>query len=103
MAHKSKRMREIEKNFDFEKIYSLQEAIELLKKCPPVKFDQSVEIALQTGIDIRKSDQQVRGTVSLPHGTGKKTVLVVIAKGDKIKEALEAGADFAGNEELFER
>jgi large subunit ribosomal protein L1 len=103
MAHKSKRMKEIEKSFDPEKVYPLAEAIELLKKCPPVKFDQSVEIALQTGIDIRKSDQQVRGTVSLPNGTGKKTVLVVIAKGDKIKEALDAGADFAGNEDLFER
>ena len=74
-----------------------------MQKCPPVKFDQSVDLALKTGIDIQKSDQQVRGVVSLPNGTGKKSVVIVFAKGDKLKEALEAGADFAGNEELFEK
>ncbi len=68
-----------------------------------MKFDQSVEISLKTGVDTRKSDQQVRGTVSLPNGTGKRIVLVVFARGDKVKEALDAGADFAGNEELFEK
>jgi len=86
-----------------EKSYSVAEAIEVLKKCPPVKFDQSVEVALKTGVDSSKSDQQVRGTVSLPNGTGKKIVLVVFARGEKIKEALDAGADFAGNEELLEK
>jgi large subunit ribosomal protein L1 len=101
MTRQSKRFREIAKLFDREKVYSLEEAIEILKKCPPVKFDQSVELSLKTGVDIRKSEQQVRGTVSLPNGTGKKVVIVVFAKGDKIKEALEAGADFAGNEELL--
>ena len=74
-----------------------------MQKCPPVKFDQSVDVALKTGIDLQKSDQQVRGVVSLPNGTGKKSVIVVFAKGDKVKEALEAGADFAGTEELFEK
>lgn len=86
-----------------DKSYTLAEAIEVLKKCPPVKFDQSVEVALKTGVDSSKSDQQVRGTVSLPNGTGKKMVLVVFARGEKIKEALDAGADFAGNEELLEK
>ena len=100
---KSKRFREIAKLFDTQKVYKLDEAIAILQKCPPVKFDQSVDVALKTGIDIQKSDQQVRGVVSLPNGTGKKSVVVVFAKGDKIKEALEAGADFAGNEELFEK
>ncbi|MBI2743494.1 MAG: 50S ribosomal protein L1 [Chlamydiales bacterium] len=103
MAHKSKRLKQIAKLVEVEKTYNLDEAIEVLKKCPGVKFDQSVEISLKTGIDIRKSDQQVRGTVSLPNGTGKKTVLVVIARGDKIKEALDAGADFAGHDELVEK
>jgi len=88
---------------DADKSYTIAEAIEVLKKCPPVKFDQSVEIALKTGVDSSKSDQQVRGTVSLPNGTGKKMVLVVFARGEKIKEALDAGADFAGNEELLEK
>jgi len=103
MVKASKRFREIAKIVDKEKIYSLSEAIDLLKRCPPVKFEQSVELSLKTGIDTRKSDQQVRGTVSLPNGTGKKIVVIVFAKGEKLKEALEAGADFAGNEELLEK
>jgi large subunit ribosomal protein L1 len=100
---KSKRSREIAKLVDTQKVYKLEEAITILQKCPPVKFDQSVDVALKTGIDLQKSDQQVRGVVSLPNGTGKKSVIVVFAKGDKVKEALEAGADFAGTEELFEK
>jgi large subunit ribosomal protein L1 len=98
---KSKRFREIAKLFDTQKVYKLEEAIAILQKCPPVKFNQSVDVALKTGIDVQKSDQQVRGTVSLPNGTGKKSVVIVFAKGDKMKEALDAGADFAGNEDLF--
>jgi large subunit ribosomal protein L1 len=100
---RSKRVREIEKSVDVSKSYTLAEAIEILKKCPPVKFDQSVELSLKTGVDAQKSDQQVRGTVSLPNGTGKRVILVVFARGDKVKEALEAGADYAGNDELFEK
>ena len=100
---KSKRFREIEKRVDKEKIYSLNEAIDILKSCPPTKFDQSVDVALFTGVDARKSEQQLRGTVSLPNGTGKKMTVVVFAKGDKVKEALEAGADFAGSDELLEK
>lgn len=103
MSHQSKRFREIEKLYKTEKSYSLQEAIEILKKCPPTKFDQSVELSLKTGVEAQKSDQQVRSTVSLPNGTGKKIVLVVFARGEKIKEALDAGADFAGNEDLLEK
>jgi len=100
---KNKRFREIAKLVDPEKVYKLEEAIDILQKCPPVKFDQSVEVALKTGIDAQKSEQQVRGIVSLPNGTGKKLVVVVLAKGDKVKEALDAGADFAGNQELLEK
>jgi len=103
MAQKSKRFREIAKLINVEKIYKLDEAIEILKKCPAVKFDQSVEISLKTGVDTRKSDQQVRGTVSLPNGTGKKVRVIVFAKGDKVKEALDAGADYAGTDELLEK
>jgi large subunit ribosomal protein L1 len=101
--HRSKRFREIDKLVDSTKVYSLNEAIEILKKCPPVKFDQSVGVSLKTGVDAQKSEQLVRGTVSLPNGTGKHVTIVVFAKGDKVKEALDAGADFAGNEELFEK
>ncbi len=101
--HRSKRFREIDKSLDRMKVYTLEQAIEILQKCPPVKFDQSVELSLKTGVDAQKSDQQVRGTVSLPNGTGKRSTILVFAKGDKIKEALDAGADYAGNEEYFER
>lgn len=100
---RSKRMKEIDKLVDPNKTYKLEEAVDILKKCPQVKFDQSLNVALKVGIDPKKSDQQVRGTVSLPHGTGQKVVLVVIAKGDKAKEALEAGADYAGAEDLLEK
>lgn len=103
MTQRSKRFREIAKLVDMEKTYSLEEAIEVLKKCPPVKFDQTVELSLKTGVDTRKSDQQVRGTVSLPNGTGKRIILAVFARGDKVKEALDAGADYVGNDELFEK
>ncbi|NNM44116.1 MAG: 50S ribosomal protein L1 [Chlamydiae bacterium] len=103
MAQKSKRTREIAKFYDVEKVYKLEEAVEILKKCPPVKFDQSVEVSLKTAVDPKKSDQQVRGTVSLPNGTGKRTTVAVFAKGDKLKEALDAGADFAGSDDLLEK
>lgn len=100
---KSKRVREIAKGYDATKLYSANEAIEILKKAPPPKFDQSVEISLKMGVDPRKSDQSIRSTVSLPNGTGKQVRILVFAKGDKVAEALAAGADYAGNEELLEK
>jgi len=103
MSKKSKRLRKIESLFSPDQLYSLKEAVEILKKCPPVKFDQSVEINLKSGIDVKKSDQQVRGTVALPHGTGKDIRVLVFARGDKVKEAEEAGADIVGSDELFEK
>jgi len=103
MGRLSKRFREIAKSVDEQKQHSLEEAVELLKQFPPVKFDQSVEIALKLGVDPRKSDQNVRGTVSLPNGTGKTTRILVFARGDKMQEALDAGADFAGADEYFEK
>lgn len=103
MANRSKRMKEVDQLVDRNRSYKIDEAVEILKKCPAPKFDQSVNMALKIGIDPKKSDQQVRGTVSLPHGTGQKVTLVVIAKGDKAKEALEAGADYAGADDLLEK
>lgn len=88
---------------DAMKAYTIAEAVELLKKCPPVKFDQSVEISLKIGVDPRRTDQHVRGTVSLPNGTGKTMRILVFAKGDKIKEAMDAGATYAGHDELLEK
>jgi large subunit ribosomal protein L1 len=103
MGRPSKRIREIAKTLDVQKTYSVKEAIDILKKCTPVKFDQTVEVSLKLGVDPRRSDQGVRGTVSLPNGTGKTMKILVFAKGDKVKEALDAGADYAGHEELFEK
>lgn len=103
MSRLTKRNREIAKKADKDKLYSLEEAIALLKACPPVKFDQSVEVAFKLGVDSRKSDQNVRGTVTLPSGTGNKCVVLVLAKGDKIAEALAAGAEFAGSDDLIEK
>jgi large subunit ribosomal protein L1 len=103
MTKRSKRMKEVDKLIDSSKVYKLAEALNILKKCPVVKFDQSINVALKIGVDSKKSDQQVRGTVSLPHGTGQVITLVVIAKGDKAKEAEEAGADHVGADELLEK
>lgn len=103
MANRSKRFQDLMKEVDTTSTYSLEEAVKLLQSVPGVKFDQSIELSLKLGVDPKKADQQVRGTVSLPHGTGKKLVLVVLAKGDKVKEALEAGADYAGNDDLVEK
>jgi large subunit ribosomal protein L1 len=103
MGRPSKRIREIAKSLDATKAYTIKEAVAILKKCPPVKFDQTVEVSLKLGVDPRRSDQSVRGTVSLPNGTGKTMKILVFAKGDKVKEALEAGADYAGHDELLEK
>ena len=103
MSKKSKRYREVEKLVDKEKSYTLVEAVESLKKGPTAKFDETVEIALRLGVDPKKSDQQVRSTVFLPHGSGKTMRVVVLAKGDKAKEALDAGADQAGDQDLLDK
>jgi len=99
----SKRMKAIDQKVRRGKVYSAEEAVDLLKECPPVKFDQTVEMAIQTGVDLRKPDQGVRGTVALPHGTGKSLIILVFARGEKIQQALDAGADFAGAEDLLEK
>lgn len=103
MAKHGKRIRDIHKRLDTTKVYSLVEAIELLKGCPSVKFDQTVDISIKLGVDTKKSDQQVRGSVALPHGTGKVLKILVFAAGDKAKEAESAGADFVGSDDLVER
>lgn len=103
MAKRSKRYQESAKLVDRDKKYPLDDAVEILKQFKPAKFDESVEIALRIGVDPKKSDQQVRSTVFLPHGTGKTIRVVVLAKGDKAKEALDAGADEAGDNEIIDK
>lgn len=103
MTRQSKRLREIATQFDRNKNYTIDEAVAILQKCPSVKFDQTVDLSVKLGVDPKKSDQLVRGTVSLPNGTGKKLTVLVFAAGTKMQEALDAGADFAGSDELFEK
>jgi len=83
--------------------YAIGEAVETLKKFPKVKFDESVELAFRLGVDAKQSDQMVRGTVALPHGSGKKVRVVVFAKGQAAQAAKEAGADFVGFEDLVKK
>ena len=99
----SKRMIESEKLIDKTKLYSLEEAVKILKQTKRTKFDETVEISIRLGIDPKQTDQTVRGAVSLPHGIGKTKRVVVIAKGEKIKEAESAGADFFGSEDIMEK
>jgi len=103
MARNTKRFKHIRTLFDKRKLYNLDEALDILNASPPTNFDQSVEVALRLGVDPKKSDQQVRGTVLLPHGTGKKVVVVVLAKEDKAEEAKKAGADDAGDRVLIDK
>ncbi len=97
-----KRYREASKLLDREREYLPAEAIQLVKRFPRAKFDETVEVAFRLGIDPRKADQMVRGTVSLPNGTGKSVRVAVFATGPKATEAKEAGADVVGGEELVE-
>ena len=103
MAKMSKRHASNRSGVDRDKRYGLTEAIELLKSGSKVKFDETVEVAVRLGVDPKKSDQMVRGAVSLPHGTGKTVRVLVFAKGEKEAEAKEAGADFVGAEELVDK
>lgn len=103
MARKSKRIREMASKVDTTKLYALNEAVAILQQCPSVKFDQTVDISIKMGVDPKKSDQQVRGTVSLPNGTGKSQSILVFTSGDKVQAALDAGAEYAGSDELFEK
>jgi large subunit ribosomal protein L1 len=101
--HKSKRYVAVVEQIERDKQYKLEEAVAIAKKCATAKFDETVELAFKLGVDPRQADQMVRGTVMLPHGTGKQIRIAVFAKGEKEKEAEEAGADFVGSENLVEK
>lgn len=103
MAKKGKKYQEAIKLIDHTKAYQVEEAIELVKKTSSASFDETVEIAVRLGVDPKKADQQIRGAVVLPHGTGKTQRVLVFAKGDKAKEAEAAGADFVGDEDYINK
>jgi len=99
----TKRKKEFQSKVIKDKEYTLEEAVALLKDASKVKFVESLDCAMRLGVDPRQADQMLRGTVSLPHGTGKQVSVLVISKGAKAQEALDAGADFAGFEEYLEK
>ena len=103
MAKRGKNYRKVTEGLDPTKMYSLEEGVELAIKDRYTKFDESVDVAIRLGVDPRHAEQMVRSSVVLPNGTGKETRVLVFAKGDKEKEALDAGADYAGGDEFVEK
>jgi|TARA_R100000501_G_scaffold16352_3_gene29751 large subunit ribosomal protein L1 len=102
MAQQTKKRKDLEKKVDAEKFYSPSDAIKLVKELATAKFDETIEVAMNLGVDPRHADQQVRGMVSLPKGTGKTMKVAVFAKGDNVAKAEAAGADRVGAEDLME-
>lgn len=98
---RSKKYRQAQSKIEAGMLYDLEKAVELVKEMGTAKFDETVELSANLGVDPRHADQQVRGTVILPHGTGKKIKILVLARGEKEKEALEAGADYVGADEYI--
>jgi large subunit ribosomal protein L1 len=103
MAKKGKRYHDIQQHVDRLNHYTVDEAISILKKTGAAKFDETIDLASRLGIDARNAEQNIRGTVALPHGTGKSIRVAVFAEGDKAREAEEAGADFVGSDDLVEK
>ena len=103
LKQNGKRYREIANLIDRSQLYSLDEGLQLLKKSSKAKFDETVDLAARLGVDPRHADQNIRGTVALPHGTGKQIRVVVFAQGDKAREAEEAGADSVGTDDLVDK
>lgn len=103
MAKRSKRYKEMIDKFDKETLYNPEEALDTVKNLSSANFDESVELAANLGVNPKHADQNIRGTVVLPNGTGQEIKVIVFAKGEKVKEAEEAGADVVGGEELAEK
>ncbi|GAB2695711.1 50S ribosomal protein L1 [Paenibacillus thermoaerophilus] len=103
MPKRGKKYQEAAKLIDADALYEASEAIELVKKAATAKFDETVEVAIRLGVDPRKQDQNVRGVVVLPNGTGKTKRVLVFAKGEKAKEAEQAGADYVGDQDLINK
>jgi len=100
---RGKKFKKSIEKYDKTKLYTIEEAVKLVKEISWVKFNESVDLAIRLGINTRRSEEQVRGAVDLPHGSGKEKRVIVFAQGEKAKEAEEAGADFVGGEELAEK
>lgn len=98
-----RRLETIAKEVDLNKVYPLEEAASVVKKCAKAKFDETVELHVRLGVDPKQADQQVRGTVSLPHGLGKTKKVAVVTRGDKQKDAQNAGADIVGGDDLVDQ
>ena len=103
MAKRGKKYLESKKAYDSTKEYELEEALKIVEQSAKAKFDETVELHLKLGVDSRHADQQVRGTIILPHGTGKTQKILAFVKEDRIDEAIEAGADYAGGAELADK
>jgi large subunit ribosomal protein L1 len=103
MAHRGKRYLEAMKGIDREQVYSPVTAVKMLKESPAAKFDETVEVHFRLGLNVRHADEQLRGTLMLPHGTGKDVRIAVFAEGEKAREAEEAGADVVGSADLAKR
>ncbi|HNV86914.1 MAG TPA: 50S ribosomal protein L1 [Candidatus Omnitrophota bacterium] len=103
MVVRSKRYREREKQVDKKRVYSIDEAVEVLKNFPAGKFDETMDLNFQLGVDTKQPDGMIRGSVSLPNGSGKKVKIICFCKGEGAKDASEAGADFVGAEELVQK
>ena len=103
MARQSKRYKKALETIDKTRLYTLEEALATLKELPESKFDESVDLAINLGVDPKHADQMVRGAIVLPHGVGKSVRVLVFAKGDKEQEARDAGADYVGGEDLAKR
>jgi large subunit ribosomal protein L1 len=103
MPKQSKRFRQAREGVDPDKLYSLEDALKQIKDSPAAKFDETVDIAINLGVDPKHADQMIRGAIVLPNGVGRATRVLVFAKGDKEKEALEAGADHVGGDELAKK
>lgn len=103
MPKHGKKYRKVVEGYDSQQTYGINDGVELLKKLHFVKFDESVDISVRLGVDPRHADQMVRGAVALPHGIGKSVRVLVFAKGDKVAEARDAGADFVGGADLVEK
>ena len=103
MAKRGKRYRGINEHVDRLQLYTVDEAVSLVKKTGSAKFDETVDLASRLGIDARQADQNIRGTVTLPHGTGKSVRVVVFAQGDLARQAEDAGADFVGTDDLVDK
>src|SRR5690606_38068977 len=103
MAKRGKNYQEAVKLIDKTKAYEIADAVQLVKDASKAKFDETVEVAFRLGVDPKKADQQIRGAMVLPHGTGKTQRVLVFAKGEKLKEAEAAGADYVGDAEYIQK